>query len=300
MEYIPFWQGKLEQKSVTVHDGVRISYQALGELDRGALVLANGLGGRLYVWEPLVERLYQQWRVVTWDYRGLFESDAPSRVRRLSIPNHAEDLVRILDAEGIRTASVIGWSMGVQVALEFASLYPERLEKLVLINGTHGHAMATGLQPLVRIPWLSRYLHEFIDILKTRPTIVNLLSRLAAAEPLTGTLGLIYSWMRGNQKIKFAFQQYLHDVFGTDFTNYLRLFQELDAHSTYHHLREIPHPALVVWGSLDFLTPAYQSREMVRKMPNAQPMNLLLGTHFVLLEYPHFLTDRIATFLEDP
>ena len=38
--------------------------------------------------------------------------------------------------------------------------------------------------------------------------------------------------------------RYLDDVLGPSSTNYLRLFQELDAHSTYHLLRHIQAPAL--------------------------------------------------------
>jgi pimeloyl-ACP methyl ester carboxylesterase len=278
---------------------VQITYYSLGGGTDRVIVLANGLGGRFYVWEPLVEKVRAEYRIITWDYRGLFESGAPSRIRRLAIPNHAEDIVRILDNEGIPRASIIGWSMGVQVALEFASIYPERLDRLILINGTHGHALETGFQPMVRIPWLSGYLHEVIEFVRRRPVLIEWLSRLMLTRSVVGPVGSIYSWLRGNDKIKYALFQYLEDVFGTDFTNYMRLFQELDAHSTYHHLREIPHPTLVIWGSLDYLTPAYQSREMVRKMPNARALNFLLGTHFVLLEYPEEVTAEIATFLDE-
>jgi pimeloyl-ACP methyl ester carboxylesterase len=46
--------------------------------------------------------------------------------------------------------------------------------------------------------------------------------------------------------------------------NYIRLFQELDAHSLYHLLRRIDQPTLIVSGLLDILTPAYQSFELAR------------------------------------
>jgi hypothetical protein len=47
--------------------------------------------------------------------------------------------------------------------------------------------------------------------------------------------------------------------------NYLRLFQELNAHSVYHLLRHIEQPTLVVSGLLDVLTPAYQSMPRNRR-----------------------------------
>ena len=103
--------------------------------------------------------------------------------------------------------------------------------------------------------------------------------------------------LRKQPRIKALYRQYMKDIFDTDFGNYLRLFQELDAHSVYHLLREIDHPALIISGLLDYLTPAYQSREMKRKMPNAEHQSFPAGTHFVLVEYPKKVTDRIARFL---
>ena len=48
--------------------------------------------------------------------------------------------------------------------------------------------------------------------------------------------------------------RYLDDVLGPSLNNYLRLFQELDAHSTYHLLRHIQPPALNIrlWRSSHF------------------------------------------------
>ncbi|MBF0117966.1 MAG: alpha/beta hydrolase [Desulfobacterales bacterium] len=297
MEYIPFWQDKVVQKTIISRDGVPISYQSLGAGTDRVIVLANGLGGRLYVWEPLIEKMYPEYRIITWDYRGLFESEVHSKIRRLSITNHAEDLATILDKEEIKNAVIIGWSMGVQVSLEFAYLFPEKAKKLVLINGTYGHALSTGFQPLVRIPWLNRYLHELIDLVKNTPIFLYLLEQQKNLKPLIWPVGIAYSYLRGNGKIKYAINQYVSDVLSTDISNYLRLFQELDAHSAYHYLREIKQPTLVIWGDLDLLTPAYQSKEIVRKMRNAKYVRFLLGTHFVLLEYPKEVSKHVADFL---
>jgi len=56
--------------------------------------------------------------------------------------------------------------MGVQVSLEFASLYPERVQKMVLCNGGHGNLLHSGLQPLFRIPMVGRLIYHFIRIVK--------------------------------------------------------------------------------------------------------------------------------------
>ena len=103
---------------------------------------------------------------MTWDYRGFFGSDAPNRLRRCSIRDHAEDAVEVLAlacGPNAVAEAVVGHSMGVQVALEFCLLRPELVGSLVLLNGTSGHALRTGLQPIVALPWVGELLSTLIS-----------------------------------------------------------------------------------------------------------------------------------------
>ena len=92
--------------------------------------------------------------------------------------------------------------------------------------------------------------------------------------------------------------RYMDDVLGPSFLNYLRLFQELDAHSAYHLLREIEAPALIIAGMLDVLTPPYQSAEMARRMPNAEFIRLWRSSHFSMLERPEVVIPAMRRFLD--
>ncbi|MBI9075418.1 MAG: alpha/beta hydrolase [Desulfatibacillum sp.] len=292
------WQGQVVNKSLKTPDGVKISYQTLGTDKRKPVVcIAHGLGARLYAWAPILETILPQYRVITWHYRGLYQSETQEDVRRFAIGDHADDLKAILSKEKVDKAHIIGWSMGVQVALEFAHLYPDNLEKLVLINGTYGHALSTGFQPIFRIPYMADFLHVLIESLKSRKESASLIRKVATNKKVTGCLGAAYSALRGSPYFTEVLQQYADDVLGDSFNNYLRLFQELDAHSVYHNLPEILHPALVIWGDLDPLTPAYLSRRIRRRLVNAYSMRLWLGTHFVHLEYPKKVPKRILRFL---
>ncbi len=91
---------------------------------------------------------------------------------------------------------------------------------------------------------------------------------------------------------------YREDVFGESFDNYMRLFQELDAHSVYHLLPEIDAPALVISGALDILTPARQSREIARRMPHASRIALWRASHFALVERPEVVLPAVERFLD--
>ena len=109
---------------------------------RPCLVLANGLGGPLTAWSHQIEHFRDRFRVLSWDYRGLYGSAFPrGRVPDLSIRAHVADLKAVLAAAGVDRAVFFGWSMGVQVILELCDECPERVSHLVLINGTFGRPL---------------------------------------------------------------------------------------------------------------------------------------------------------------
>lgn len=292
--------GGAEGRTVVSDDGVRIFYEVLGATSPSApvLVLANGLGGRLYAWEPLIERFARTHRILTWDYRGLFRSGTPARTKQLAVVHHAADAVRVLDREGVARATFVGWSMGVQVALEAALEHPGRVRRLVLLNGSYGHIFETGLQPLVRLPLFHRTMHATVERLVRSPSFVAALGRLLRNDWHVEGVGRVLALVWGNPRLVDMYRQYLEDVFGESFENYLRLFQALDAHSVYHLLPEVRQPTLVISGLLDWLTPARMSFEIARRIPDAQHLHLTRGSHFAVLEQTPRVVERIARFLE--
>jgi hypothetical protein len=144
-------------KQLVLRDGVRLTYYVVpGVPGARTMVFAAGLScaSTFHLWAaPVVHRFGRQYTYVYWEYRGLFQSARPKRPRRLAIPEHAEDLRELCRREGLdRIDVLIGHSMGCQVSLEFALLYPECVDKIVLSNGGHGRICSSFLQPLVRVP----------------------------------------------------------------------------------------------------------------------------------------------------
>lgn len=294
------WESSIEPRTTTAADGTRLTYRVLGQGQR-PLLIANGLGARLYSWEPLLAALWQDYRILSWDYRGLFDSGPPSSQRRLGIAHHAEDARALLDAEGISRASMIGWSMGVQVVLELASTAPERVEKLVLLNGTYGHTISTGFQPLWPVPTLHSVVHAGLEYMRRHPgasTQAQVVGRLSQFLMNRAVFSLTAEPAR-RPELEGILRRYFSDVLGDSFSNYLRLFQELDAHSVYHVLPEIQAPSLLISGGLDLLTPARQSFKMARRMPNVKHLHLLRSSHFSLLERPNDVVPPVLQFLTE-
>lgn len=296
-DHVVGWESTHQERRLVASDGTGIAYEVLGRGDK-TIVLANGLGGRLYAWMPAIEAFWKDHRIITWDYRGLFASDSPKKKRKLAVTHHVDDIIAILDEEDVRNAVFVGWSMGVQVSLDVAASYPERVAGLVLINGTHGHVLSTGFQPIVSIPFLPKRLHALLDWLQDHPDVASQLARVSRlAELPTWALMRLIAGPRARELAPLI-SRYMDDVLGPSFPNYLRLFQELDAHSTYHLLREIDAPALVVSGMLDILTPAYQSKDIAARMPNAEYVRLWRSSHFSMLERPDVVVTAMKRFLE--
>jgi pimeloyl-ACP methyl ester carboxylesterase len=121
--------------------GVRLAYESRGE--GPVLLLMQGIGYARWSWDPVVPALAEQFRVLSYDNRGIGESDVPPppyTARQL-----AEDAVTVLDAAGIDRAHVVGASLGGMAAQELAAGFPERVDRLVLACTTPGGAGAVPM-----------------------------------------------------------------------------------------------------------------------------------------------------------
>lgn len=120
-------------------NGVSISYR-----DRGsgmAVVFVHGHPFDQSMWDAQVEALSWRYRVITLDLRGYGASDVPNveattleatMLAATTLETMASDIRALLDHLQVERAVVVGLSMGGQVAMAFADLFPERLAGLVL------------------------------------------------------------------------------------------------------------------------------------------------------------------------
>ena len=121
--------------------GAQVAYQTTGD-GPGDLVWCYGLGGQVDLIRQLpshvdlLRRLETVRRVIVFDRRG---SGASDPVPLNAIPTwevFAEDLTAVLDATGSKSAAVIGTDETGPISILFATMHPERVSHLVLINTT--------------------------------------------------------------------------------------------------------------------------------------------------------------------
>ena len=112
-------------------NGIELHYQQFGE--GPPLVMIHGITGNLAIWHlEIVPALLNEFRITTYDLRGHGYSDVPPT--GYTTAHHATDLKNLLDQLGIGKTHVMGHSFGADIALHFAILYPERVERLVLVE----------------------------------------------------------------------------------------------------------------------------------------------------------------------
>ena len=85
------------------------------------------------MWLEQIQMLSDARRCIAPDLRG-FGRSAPSTRSILSMEDHADDLVALLDALGVEQVDLVGLSMGGYVALALAERYPGRLRTLALVD----------------------------------------------------------------------------------------------------------------------------------------------------------------------
>ncbi len=114
------------------------SLLAASESGRGdPLVLINGYAAGKADWDPaFVAALAECSTVICPDNRGLGES--PPLEGELTMASMADDVLALMDARGIRSADVVGWSMGGFIAQELASRAPQRVRGLALLSSDPG------------------------------------------------------------------------------------------------------------------------------------------------------------------
>ena len=302
-------------KSVTARDGIVLQVRVTGhrqQTTKKVMIFAPGLGcSGSESLIPIMGHFGDEYTYITWNYRGFFGSSNTSldKCRRfLSIAEHARDCRDILHACGYQKADVIvGHSMGAPVAFEFALLFPDQVEKLIVMNGMHGHVYSTAAQPLVRFPFAADMLSVVVEGMMSRPTLMRQM-RLVLLTIFRFVLPF-YSWIwqspllvdvLGDEYLLRFLEKYLRDVVSTDENalNWLRCLHELNAYSCHHVLPEITQPTLIISGFFDLMTPAMQGVEIARRIKNSSHYCDPFSSHASILESPEWCVAEVIYFLE--
>ena len=281
---------RVEHCTFKSYDNTTIAYQKVGE--GRPLVMANGLGGTFAAWRHLYSRLAKNWKILCWDYRGLYGSGPPSRLDTLSIPNQCRDLERLLEVEKVEDSVFMGWSMGTQVCLEFYREHGDRFKGMVLLNGTYGRPFDTVMGTRMFRDIIPKLL-QMMDLAAPLINIaVGAAGRFPLLVPALQSAGLVGRTL--DMKI---FSELAVEFAKLDFHVYAQTLDALGKHDAEDVLKQVKCPVCVITGDRDVMTPVKTAEAMVAALETAELHIIERASHYAAVEYPDRVGDIIERFL---
>jgi len=291
-----------ESTPLSVHrfesfDGTEIAYYTAGRRDGPTMVLCNGLGGHTVVWQPLIQRFAPHFRLISWDYRGLYGSGPAADSRAYGVPFHVRDLLALLEHEGVDAPVLVGWSMGVQVGLELHRSHPDLARAFVALHGTAGRPLRTAFDASVA-ELVSPAIFGAMGLLGRNLAAIgpSLARSSVVIDGLMGGLKQL-GWMGGADAA--GFSALAEEWTQMDLATYAETFRQLNEHDASDLLASIDTPTLVIAGGRDRFTPAHLSARLAAEIPDAILHIVDEATHFGLLEHPHAIVECIEDYLAE-
>jgi len=118
-------------------NGQPFHYRAWGPEGAPILLMLHGFPEYSGAWAELATRLSDRFRCIAPDQRGYGQSWAPPAVADYATGKLVGDMVALIDHLGGGPVTVLGHDWGASVAYVLAARDPERVERLIILNGVH-------------------------------------------------------------------------------------------------------------------------------------------------------------------
>jgi pimeloyl-ACP methyl ester carboxylesterase len=277
----------LPASTVSLH-GHQLHYVTAGS--GPVLVLLHGLLGSRQGWAHLMSVLAQDFTLVAPDLFGHGESAKP--LGDYSLGAHAGTLRDLMETLDVPSATIVGHSLGGGVAMQFAYLFPERCERLLLVSSG---GLGREISLLLRAPtlpgseWLlplvsARWLREGSEALGRQLRKLGLRTTPDIVEEWRGFSTL------GDAEARRAFLATIRTVVGPG-------GQTVDAHEKIYLFEDLP--VLLVWGAGDRLIPVRHAVVARQAIPGSRLEVFEDAGHFPHLCDPERFAKVLRGFIHD-
>lgn len=275
-------------------NGIKLCYEVKGEGE--PVLLIHGFSDRKEHWRGQFDYLSEYFKVIRIDNRGAGKSDRPNMKYTMDL--FVEDISALLDNLKIERAHIIGHSLGGMIVQNFAIKYPNKVNKIILINTIAGMT-PPGVSPDQGI---EMYRINAIDGL-----------RAMKKDPLNHFLvGAKNSYsrefwkqMKENPKKKFHGIWSVEDLLkektinGPTEDDINHQAEALKSHNVYEKLHEIKNSTLIIAAEKDKSCPKIMNEKIHELIPNSQFIVIEKAAHQSILEYPNKINKYIVDFLKN-
>lgn len=266
--------------------GIRMHYRDEGQPNGPPLLLIHGFSASLHTWEPWVERLGDDFRIISIDLPGHGLTRAPAGYAA-SIDAFRDAVHAFTAQQGLDHFALAGSSMGGNVAWEYALANPEQIDALILVDasGWEDTREEAAEEPqvfkLLRNPVLSPILRNLDN---TRLVRQGLEASFADTSLVTDAMVQRYSDLSrapGHRDIL------LQMTLGFRSRNY----------ATAERLAAIYRPVLILTGDTDRLVPPEHARQFNDAIRGSQLVTFQATGHIPQEERPDESATAVREFL---
>jgi pimeloyl-ACP methyl ester carboxylesterase len=273
-------------QELTLH-GNRVAYRQGGS--GPVVVLIHGITSNSATWKRVLPALARHYTVIAPDLAGHGRSAKPKG--DYSLGAHASGIRDLLLALGHERASIVGHSLGGGIALQFSYQFPERCERLALVDSG---GLGRDVNLLLRAATLpgSEFVLPFL-------AATRLLDAGQMAGRLLGRFGLrartdVEEMARGHATLSDAEAR-------AAFVHTLRSVvepggQRVDASNRLYLAEQIPF--LIVWGKRDSIIPVAHGRLAHEHVPGSRLEILADSGHFPQLDEPERFIEVLVDFID--
>lgn len=261
-------------------DGVKIRH-----LDNGGsgpvLVCLHGTSMTAHAWGHLAASLRDSYRVIAVDMRGHGASDRPNTT--YTIAELAGDIAKLAEKLGLTGITLVGSSVGNQVAVSFAASHPERVKGLILSDPSF----------FVSDTEIVKYLRSHYTRRRNYPTREE---AVAYARSLPQRAGLSEEMHRLAEEGDFRQEPDGSWSWAYDLTAITKVFLNLSVDQS-ADIAAIKAPVLVLNADRSNVLSAEQADGLVKAFANARLMVVKNSNHTIWGDQPEVLAAHARAFL---
>lgn len=267
------------------HDGIKLHYVSAGSAHKPLMIFVHGFPEIWFSWRHQLKYFKDHYRVVAVSLRGYGDSDAPKSVEKYKIDLLVDDIKGLINSLGVKDCVLVGHDWGGGIAWEVATVYPELINRLIILNCPH----ILAFQKLLKTSW-KQFLKSWYMFFFQLPYLPEYIITRR-------DFGMIRALMKeqyhiDNEDEQEAFLYYFSQKGAL--TGPVNFYRAAFRYGRTPLKRTLNMPVLIIWGtddlaldeSLAALSAEYCSNVSIKKLE---------GNHFIQQDKP----DEVNAFMEE-
>jgi epoxide hydrolase 4 len=275
-------------------NGIRLHVVTAGDPSGKPVILLHGFPEFWYGWRHQIPALVQAgFHVIIPDQRGYALSDKPKGVRSYRTQKLGQDLIGLLAYFGVDKVGLVGHDWGAAVAWEVAIGFPERIDRLAVLNVPHPAVMLMTLRTSLHQILKSWYIGFFqIPAFPEWLLGVNhcaLIARLLISSGKPGTFS-------PSDLIEYK-KAWTQPGALTAMLNWYRAVVQFPA--TQRKNPRVNIPTLILWGQQDVALSAEMAQRSLAFCEDGRLVYFENATHWVQRDEADEVNRQLVGFLKD-